>query len=59
MFTFEYLLGNLSHGILELDDFQAVLRANRETKTTQENIKDLLQLDDGDLNINFLFFHSF
>jgi hypothetical protein len=40
------------HGIQEPDglqqeDFQTVLRAAGETKTTQQNIRDWLQLDKG------------
>jgi hypothetical protein len=30
------------------EDFQTVLRAAGETETTQENIQDWLQLDEGD-----------
>jgi hypothetical protein len=30
------------------EDFQIVLRAAGETETTQENIQDWLQLDEGD-----------
>jgi hypothetical protein len=30
------------------EDFQAVLRAAGETETSQENIQDWLQLDEGD-----------
>jgi hypothetical protein len=42
-----------AHGIkeqegLEQEDFQAVLRAAGETETTQDNIQDRLQLDEGD-----------
>jgi hypothetical protein len=38
---------------LEQEDFQAVLRAAGETETTQQNIQDWLQLDEGDLDFSF------
>jgi hypothetical protein len=31
-----------------------VLRAAEEAETTQENVKDLLELDEGDKGIQFL-----
>jgi hypothetical protein len=33
---------------LEQEDFQTVLRAAGEAETTQENIQDWLELDEGD-----------
>jgi hypothetical protein len=39
---------------LEQGDFQAVLRAAGETETTQENIKDWLQLDEEDPGFQLL-----
>jgi hypothetical protein len=39
---------------LEQEDFQTVLRAAGETKTTQENIRDWLQLDEGDPGFQLL-----
>jgi hypothetical protein len=36
------------HGIEEQEVFQAVLRAAGEIKTTQENIQDWLELDEGE-----------
>jgi hypothetical protein len=33
---------------LEQHDFQTVLRADEETETTQENIQDWFELDEGD-----------
>jgi hypothetical protein len=35
-------------------DFQSVLRAAGETETTQENIQDWLQLDEGDPGFQLL-----
>jgi hypothetical protein len=35
-------------------DFQAVLRAAGETETTQENIQDWFQLDEGDPGFQLL-----
>jgi hypothetical protein len=35
-------------GFKEQEDFQTVLRAAGDTETTQENIQDWLQLDEGD-----------
>jgi hypothetical protein len=36
-----------------------VLRAAGETETTQENIQDWLELDEGDPGFQFLIFLSF
>jgi hypothetical protein len=40
-------------------DFQSVLRAAGETETTQENIQDWLELDEGDPEFQLLFFYNF
>jgi hypothetical protein len=40
----------------EQQDFQTVLRAAGETDTTQENIKDRLELDEGDPEFQLLVF---
>jgi hypothetical protein len=37
----------------EQEDFQTVLRAAEETETTQENIQDWLELDEGDPEFQF------
>jgi hypothetical protein len=39
---------------LEQDDFHAVLRAVGETETTQENIQNWLDLDQGDPEFQLL-----
>jgi uncharacterized protein YehS (DUF1456 family) len=39
---------------LEQEDFQTVLRAAGETETTQENIQDWLELDEGDPGFQLL-----
>jgi hypothetical protein len=39
---------------LEQEDFQTVLRADGETETTQENIQDCLELDEGDPALQLL-----
>jgi hypothetical protein len=39
---------------LEQEDFQTVLRAAGETETTQENIQDWLQLDEGEPGFQLL-----
>jgi hypothetical protein len=39
---------------LEQEDFQTVLRAAGETETTQENIQDWLELDEGDTGFQLL-----
>jgi hypothetical protein len=44
---------------LEQKDFQTVLRAAGETETTQENIQDWLQLDEGDPGFQRLVFLQF
>jgi hypothetical protein len=38
------------------EGFQAVLRAAGETETTEENIRDLLELDEGDPGFQLLVF---
>jgi hypothetical protein len=46
------------HEGLGQEDFQAVLRTAGETETTQENIRDWFQLDEGDppwSSVSFLF----
>jgi hypothetical protein len=43
-----------THGFHEQEDFQTVLRAAAETDTTQENIQDCLQLDEGDPGFQLL-----
>jgi hypothetical protein len=44
------------HTLKEQDGFQAVMRAAGETETTQENIQDWLQLDEGDPAFQFFVF---
>jgi hypothetical protein len=39
---------------LEQEDFQTVLRAAGETETTQEDIQDWLELDEGDPGFQLL-----
>jgi hypothetical protein len=39
---------------LEQEEFQTVLRAAGETETTQENIQDWLELDEGDPKFQLL-----
>jgi hypothetical protein len=39
---------------LEQEDFQTVLRAAGETETTQENIQDWVELDEGDPGFQLL-----
>jgi hypothetical protein len=39
---------------LEQEDVQTVLRADGETETTQENIQDCLELDEGDAGLQLL-----
>jgi uncharacterized protein YehS (DUF1456 family) len=39
---------------LEQEDFQTVLLAAGETETTQENVQDWLQLDEGDPGFQLL-----
>jgi hypothetical protein len=39
---------------LEQEDFRAVLRAAGEAETTQENIQDWFELDEGDPGFQFL-----
>jgi hypothetical protein len=41
---------------LEQEDFQTVLRAVEETETTQENIQDWLELDEGHRGFQLLVF---
>jgi hypothetical protein len=41
---------------LEEEDFQTVLRTAGETETTQENIKDRLELDKEDHGFQLLVF---
>jgi hypothetical protein len=41
---------------IELERFPAMFRAAGETEATQENIQDWLQLDEGDLEFQFLVF---
>jgi hypothetical protein len=43
-----------TRGVQEQEDFQTVLRAAGETETTQENIQDWLQLDEGDPGLQLL-----
>jgi hypothetical protein len=40
---------------LQEEDFQTALRAAGETETTQENIQDWLELDEGDRGFQFVF----
>jgi hypothetical protein len=42
------------HVEFEQEDFQTVLRAAGETETTQENIQDWLELDEGDPGFQLL-----
>jgi hypothetical protein len=39
---------------LEQEDFQTALRTRGETETTQENIEDWLELDEGDPGFHLL-----
>jgi hypothetical protein len=41
-------------GIWEQEDFQTALRTAGETKTTQENIQNWLELDEGDTGFQLL-----
>jgi hypothetical protein len=57
-FTVEYILQK-THGTyeqegLQQEDFQTVLRASGEAETTQENIQDRLQPDEGDPGFQLL-----
>jgi predicted DsbA family dithiol-disulfide isomerase len=51
---YETLLVICSTVGLEQEDFQTVLRAAEQTETTQENIQDWLQLDEGDPGFQLL-----
>jgi hypothetical protein len=44
---------------LEQEDFQTVLRAAGETETTNENIQDWIELDEGDPGLQFLILLNF
>jgi hypothetical protein len=44
---------------LEQEDFQTELRAAGETETTQENIQDWFELDEGDVGFQLLTVEEF
>jgi hypothetical protein len=50
----KYALCSRVHTLEEHEDFQTVLRAGGETETTQENIQDWLELDEGDPGFQLL-----
>jgi hypothetical protein len=45
-----------TRGIQEQENFQTVSRTAGETETTQENIQDWLELDEGDPGFQLLAF---
>jgi hypothetical protein len=48
-----------THGIYEQEDFRTALRAAGETETTQENIQDWFELDEGYPGFQLLVFLYF
>jgi hypothetical protein len=47
---------NSVHTLKDTWDFQTVLRSAGETETTQDNIQDWLELDEGDPGFQLLVF---